>query len=78
MIDIGHNGVPPAFISVSALAGRWSVSVSTIRRLVRSGRILVSRPTKRTLRIPLEAVERAEASTLELGSKPSTPITIIS
>jgi transposase-like protein len=55
-----------SFLSVSAVARRWGVSPSSVRRLITAGKLATSRPTPGTVRVPMEAVLKAEAARPEL------------
>ena len=71
MIDSGAV-IMQSFLSVSALAKRWAVSASSVRRLISSGKLPTSRPTPGVVRIPMTAVEKAEAARLELATSRNT------
>jgi predicted DNA-binding transcriptional regulator AlpA len=55
-----HRGLPPSeFITVPALAARWSMSLAGVYRAVADG-TLPSLRLKSAIRIPLDAVARYE------------------
>ena len=62
------NASPSTFVDAEAVADRFGVTVPTVNRWVREGRIPYFRPTQRVVRFDLSEVEKAIAQPAQQGA----------
>jgi excisionase family DNA binding protein len=60
--DIRETRSRPLYMKARGLAARWNLSLPQVYRMIESGEISVLRIGARSVRIPIEAIERYEAA----------------